>query len=262
MVNRSKSSVDPPVAHFRTADHAGELAEDGPDYLAKANLYRRKVVQTGESGGERVRSGSRFFVGARSGFLLGYNDGLVTVARSADDISADGVDGVVVTYVQSGQFRLVADGRDETFEPGDLVVEDTRRPRRSTVGFLRTGTLFIPRHRFNEAIDVPSEQLTLLRGLSRAPLAPTLTQQIRFLMQSLDTLSPNEFEAALDAAIDVALVMLRKQAARERPVEDHILKTAKTFIEANFRNVELTPNTIARAVGCSASVPHCGNSPR
>jgi AraC-like DNA-binding protein len=73
-------------------------------------------------------------------------------------------------------------------------------------------------------------------------------------MQNLDVLSPEEFEAALDAAIDVALVLLRKQAARERPPEDKLLVAAKAFIEANAGNVKLSPNAMARALGCSRAV--------
>jgi AraC-like DNA-binding protein len=253
MTSRRSTAHDPPAPHFTAETRAGTAGDGEPDYLESAKLYRRKIVDVQPAAGEATHIGSRWFVGARGAFLAGYNDGVVTTARTAEDIAGDGVDGVIVNLALSGRFRVIADGRDETFVAGDLFIEDTARPRKAISEFSSGGTVFIPRERFRAAIGAPTEHLTLVR-LARAPLAPTVSQQIRFLHQNLGALAPDEYEAALDAAIEVALVMLRKEAGRDRPPEDAHLIAAKAFIEAHFRNVELTPADMASAVGCSRAV--------
>ena len=250
MADRSKTRREA-LSRFRAAERSGELADGAPDYLKESGLYHRQVAKVEAPAGGGVRSGSRWFIGARAAFLLGYNDGLVNTVRTLEDVAADSFDAVILTLVMTGHARIVADGRDETFEAGDLVFEDLRRPRSATIEFSTGASLVVPRARFIEAIDVPTEQLTLSRRLSAAPLASTVSHQIRFLSQNMEALAPEEFEAALNAAVDVALVLLLGHASRASPPVDHLLKAAKAFIEANARDVDLTPGAMTRALGCS-----------
>jgi AraC-like DNA-binding protein len=48
--------------------------------------------------------------------------------------------------------------------------------------------------------------------------------------------------------------LLRPVAGRDRPPEDAHMVAAKAFIEAHFREADLTPAAMANAVGCSRAV--------
>ncbi|MET0272853.1 MAG: helix-turn-helix domain-containing protein [Phenylobacterium sp.] len=251
MVGRAKTAIDPPGAHFGVGTGALDLRKDSPDYLKGANFYRRRALAAEQVGAGGM--GSRWFIGARSAFMVGYSDGVVTMLRTPEDIAADGIDGVLVVLPLAGRIRAKRYGREETITPGELFVADTTHPREAVNAFVTAATVFIPRERFTAAVTAPVEPLTLKR-LSTSPLAPAVAQQIAMLHQSLGVLSPDEFEALLDAVIEVALVMLRKLAAEEPGATDALLTAAKALIEAEFRNVDLTPADIARGLGCSRAV--------
>lgn len=251
MVRRAKTAVDPPGTHFSVGAGALELRRDAPDYLAGANFYRRQVLNVERDGAGGI--GSRWFIGARSAFMAGYSDGVVTLRRTPQDIAADGIDGVIVTLLLAGRIQASRYGRDETIVAGELFVADTTHPREATNAFVTTGSLFIPRERFTAAIAGPVEPLTKQR-LSASPLAPALAQQIALLHRSLGVLAPVEFETLLDAVIEVALVLLRKLAAEQPGAADPLLTAAKALIEAQFRDVALTPADMARSLGCSRAV--------
>src|SRR5690606_14962686 len=103
MVSRAKTAMDPPGAHFVVGTGALELRKEAPDYLQGANFYRRRVVAVEQEGAGGM--GSRWFIGARSAFLAGYSDGVVTMLRTPEEIATDGIDGVVVTLLLAGRIR-------------------------------------------------------------------------------------------------------------------------------------------------------------
>jgi len=251
VVSRAKTSRGPPAPHFGVESGSANLRDSDPDYLERANLYRRRILDAQPQGAGGI--GSRWFVGARSGFLAGYQEGQVRVSRTVEDAAADGIDGVIVTLVLTGRLRVMADGRDETFEAGELFMEDTLHAREAVNSFGASGSVFIPRDRFVAAVATPTERLTLTR-LSRTPLGPAVIQQIGLLHQSLGVLAPDDFELLLEGVTEAALGMLRKLAAEEPGAADPVLTAAKALIEARHQDVQFTPAGMARSLGCSRAV--------
>ncbi|MET0271365.1 MAG: helix-turn-helix domain-containing protein [Phenylobacterium sp.] len=160
------------------------------------------------------------------------------------------MDGLNVSLILAGRLRLAADGREAIFGPGDIFAEDTTHPRRATNEFLTSATLFIPKARFTSALAVPSESLTI-RQLRHSPLADSLAPQIRFLAANLEVITPYEFEAALEGAIQVALALLRTQAHLLRLPVNPLLTAARAYVEEHFHERTLGPEGLARALGCS-----------
>jgi AraC-like DNA-binding protein len=243
----------PELIRFRGVEYRLRLETGPADSQPMGPPYHRSVVAAESASGATVNHRTLSFSGARSGFMCNATDGLVTIIRTPEDVVADGFTGMGLTLVIGGRLRVLSGGRDETFEAGDLFLEHTGSPRTGVSG-LNPGTLiYIPKARFVEAITVPFDQINLMR-LNRAALAPAVIQQIEFLTANFDLISPEEFEAVLEAVVDLSLVMLRKEIARALPVVDPVLAAAKAYIATHYRDTSLTPAALARSLGCSRAV--------
>jgi AraC-like DNA-binding protein len=241
------------VVRFKGVEYRLRLATGPADSQPMGPPYGRSVVAVESADRGTVNHRTLSFSGARSGFMSNATDGVVTIIRTPEDIAADGFTGMGLTFVIGGRLRVLSGGRDETFEAGDLFLEHTGSPR-TGVSALNPGVLiYIPKARFTEAITVPFEQINLMR-LNRAALAPTVANQIEFLEANFDLISPEEFEAVLEAVVELSLVMLRKEIARALPPMDPVLAAAKAYIAEHYRDVGLTPTILAKALGCSRAV--------
>lgn len=253
MAIRAKSAADPAAVHFKASEETMRLVPGEGDARQMGPPYRRSIVEVTATEGDTVNHRTLWFAGARSGFLSNTTDGVVTINRTAEDIAADGVDGLGINLVIGGHIRVQSGHRDETFGAGDLFLEDSGVPRTAISGLNPGGLIYIPRERFLEALPVPIDQINLLR-LTDAPLAPALSQQIAFLVRNFNQVSPDEFEAVLEAAIEISIVLLRRHIALSIPPEDPLRAAARAYIASHFRETDLTPASLAKALGCSRAV--------
>jgi AraC-like DNA-binding protein len=157
-----------------------------------------------------------------------------------------------VTLLIGGRLRVLSGGRDESFQAGDLFVEHAVSPRTGVSAVNPAILIYIPKARFTETITAPSEQINLMR-LNKTPLAPVVIHQIEFLAKNFGRISPEEFEATLEAVVELILVMLRR-AVGDLPPVDPVLAAAKAHVAAHFRDFDLTPDSLAKALGCSRAV--------
>ncbi|MET0275011.1 MAG: helix-turn-helix transcriptional regulator [Phenylobacterium sp.] len=215
-------------------------------------LYRRTAVAVDSPHGRTVNHETRVFAGARAGFLSNATDGVITIIRTAEDVAADGFTGMGISLVIGGHLRVLSGGRDESFQAGDLFAEHTVSPRTGVSAVNPAILIYIPKARFLETITAPAEQINLMR-LNHAPLAPVVIPQIEFLAENFGRISPEEFEAALETVVELLLVMLRREVSALPPL-DPVLAAAKAHVAAHFRDFGLTPDSLAKALGCSRAV--------
>jgi AraC-like DNA-binding protein len=240
------------TARFTVVAHKLSLEPGAASAQDMGQLYRRTAVAVESPHGGTVNHETRVFAGARAGFLSNATDGVITIIRTAQDVAEDGFTGMGVSLVIGGRLRVLSGGRDESFQAGDLFIEHAVSPRTGVSAVNPAILIYIPKARFLETITAPSEQINLMR-LNKAPLAPVVIQQIELLAETFGRISAEEFDAALEAVVELILVMLRREVGALPPV-DPVLAAAKAHIAAHSRDFGLTPRSLAKTLGCSRAV--------
>lgn len=146
-------------------------------------------------------------------------------------------------------------GRAEVASEGLFLLDNSRpvttRATRRAFGFLK-----LPRALVLEAVGVePMPPRGGILRLTNEPLAPFLSSQLRLLSARGASLDPHERGVAMDAAVDMALGLLKNHAragqARSEPSVQGVFAAAKIHIERFCHQVDLTPERVASALGCS-----------
>lgn len=160
-----------------------------------------------------------------------------------------------LTQVLGGRVELRDPGGPPMVATGGLFLTDSSRAvsarhTRYAIAYLR-----IPRPLVIDAVGgnpLPGREglLELNHGL-----APFLTSQLQLLSERGTRLGAGERAAALDASVDLAFALLRRQVRagpEGRDVSGQGLFTAaKLYIERHLHRLDLTPGSVARALGCS-----------
>ena len=174
-------------------------------------------------------------------------------------------DVIVVGGLRYGELRIAHGAATETLiEPGTLFVADYGRRMRmdwSPHSFL---FLALPRRLVADALgphaDFRGETLHTLPGRG---LAPMLWSQLLSMAAQSHALDPQEWQAALTAAAELALGVLRQYFGLGRsfgpdqdtaaPLRNDLLLAARRVIEQRYEQADLTADAIAAATGCSRS---------
>lgn len=176
-----------------------------------------------------------------------------TVFSRAASLSGAG-DTVVISIMPVGELGLESPGGAQSIAPhGRLAAYDATRPMRYHWSTGKEIYLLLPRAKALEALggNIPC----LFLPLDTIPLGVMVREQMLGLDRYAAHLEPKEMATALDALHMLALLLLQRigrdlNGSRETDVNALFL-AARRYIQSNYKIIDLSPETIARALGCS-----------
>jgi AraC-like DNA-binding protein len=182
----------------------------------------------------------------------------IEIDHRAGPSGSDGLDLFRLVLVLSGDIAMES-GRaagKTIVRPGNISIRDFTQPAKGSWPSLRPRRMLVlqvPRSAVHRAVGAG---IARLHGatLSENGLAPMLKAQFTALAEMASKLDPTAHAAALEATIDLTLSTLRVEVGThvEHELNDAgLFNAAKTFIAQNLDSVRLTPDLIARQLGCS-----------
>ncbi|MBO9707872.1 MAG: helix-turn-helix domain-containing protein [Caulobacter sp.] len=174
-----------------------------------------------------------------------------TVFRTADMIAADGYDAYIVQFNIAGSHTGDFDGVVFQAGPGEVGICDLSRPMRLRSTAVKVLSTFLPRAQVQAVAPGVDLHGMVLDGNRAGLLIEHLTAVTRWFPQLPAEALPGITQATI-ALLGACLAMEAGKAeiaARESPV----LLRARSFIEANLLESNLTPVRISEALGVSRS---------
>lgn len=167
---------------------------------------------------------------------------------------AGAADSIVVSLLAEGEVGLDSPcGARITSAAGRLIAYDTTRPMRYSWSPGKEIFILLPRARALEALGGGFPGLVL--PLDNQPLGIMVREQMAMLDRHAEELGPKEMAVALDGLHALVLILLqnvgRDLGDGTAPEDNSLFLAARRYIEANFRRIELSPEMIAKALGCS-----------
>ncbi|SCW74251.1 helix-turn-helix transcriptional regulator [Ancylobacter rudongensis] len=175
-------------------------------------------------------------------------------SRSASLSGAGDV--VVISMMPVGELGLEGPGGALSMAPhGRLAAYDATRPMRYHRSAGREIYLLLPRAKALGALGGRIPGLFLL--VDTIPLGVMVRDQMLALDRHAEHLEPKELAAALDAIHALALLLLQR-IGRElngsgEADANALFLAAKHYIQSNYQMIDLSPEAVARALGCSRS---------
>ncbi|SHG24037.1 AraC-type DNA-binding protein [Kaistia soli DSM 19436] len=165
-----------------------------------------------------------------------------------------GLDAIIISMMATGSVGLESAGGPQSTTPsGRLVAYDATRPMRYHWSIGKEVYLVLPRTKALEAFG--GELPGLVLPLDTVPLGVMVRDQMAALDLHADHLDPKEMAIALDALHTLALLLLQRIGrglnGRNEPDPNALFLASKRFIQVNYNLMDLSPDTIAHAVGCS-----------
>lgn len=164
---------------------------------------------------------------------------------------------VLLTQILDGRVELTDRASASIVATGGLYLTDTSRGARVRHSRYSIAHLRLPRTLVLDVlgrVPVPSRAG---RSLGNQCLAPFLSAQIALLSARGATLDPRDRAIALNASVDLALAILRAQLDARPSDRDvaaqGVFAAARMYIDHHCHRVDLAPDHIARALGCSRS---------
>ncbi|MFJ5282224.1 helix-turn-helix domain-containing protein [Streptomyces parvulus] len=198
-------------------------------------------------------------------FLSNYQLGDIVYSHSSAEfvsgISGGGADRhpILVQAVLSGWIRFEGKSQAFTIKPGWVCIRDTQQPWRFTFG-PRTISRVMIAPRSAILANLPNSNV-----LPHATLRPHSDPRIRFLLsfmemvhgQDLRNQSPFTLPAVEQTAISLLCAAIASEPSPTPcPFESVTCETAKNYIESHLEEPELSPASIAAAIGISARSLH------
>lgn len=201
-----------------------------------------------------------------------YRSDPIAGSRSKRHAKADSGTLIDIGLVISGRRRLAPNLDDpaekrHVFGPGEFYVYDPAQPCRSEWD-AHTGLHLTVRKDMLAAAfegDVPSSE-TLLRTLNSSHLSLFVRSQLTQLSRDLPHLSMAEKIAVLENTVDLIIALCRINALQQKANRRDISNTptpfltetmaglfvaARRYIHLHLGNPALSPDVVARAIGCS-----------
>jgi AraC family transcriptional regulator, positive regulator of tynA and feaB len=226
-------------------------------------FWRHALVKRYEPLGQSGMTGAKFTAEVRkliapAGEFCDLSMSPVGITRTRRLVQADGVDNIVLTLtLKGGGWGWFRDPDTTTILGGSrLRIRAQGRP----YAFHWTGEVNRTLH-----VELPvsgldarvRERVLLAAGELLPPtgLAPMLAAQMHALAEAAAELDPRARAAGLHAVLELAATVLRLQFGEEpaesEVCEDGMLIAAQALISRQYPSVELTPDMIARRLGCS-----------
>lgn len=250
MVEKFKRAGEPGPPHFSYGAAASDGVAPGEDFLSDAHLYRRRPLRPVDGPDGALASSTQWFIGSNAAFVAWVNTASITTGRTEADIAADGLNGLVVNYVDTGRYDIDCAIGSATFEAGALYLFDTTLPYTTVTSDDRSLTIFVPRGRVKKRLgSFPTPHL--LRDLSGVALAPFLVAQLQTLGDRLNRMPSADFEIALEHGVELALTLVEHEMRKPVDEADLLFDAALKVIEERYHDADLTPQAVAAAIKCS-----------
>ncbi|MCA0305746.1 MAG: helix-turn-helix domain-containing protein [Proteobacteria bacterium] len=176
----------------------------------------------------------------------------VVSSRSPTRTRFDGGEDIALELIRSGVSQLTHNGQ-HVQRTGNLWLVDYARPFQTSLSRHRASGVVLSRRRVREVLG---EDLSALAGHRVAPrgLAAVLRSHMTTTLDEAAHMTAAERVIATNAAAEMMLAVL--QAERFGAVDperfgDGLYRAALAIIERLCSDPDLTPDRIARAVGCS-----------
>lgn len=250
---------------------------DEPNFGIDAGLYRLKRVSTTDfDPGDRFDAwretaysianletpnadeaelfGTKYAVrGAIGNFASHAGSAHRTVITPAARLSG-ALDAIIISLMAEGSVGLESpSGEQPITTVGRLVAYDATKAMRYHWSVGKEIYIVLPRAKALEAFG--GELPGLVLPLDTIPLGVLVRDQMAALDLHAEHLDRKEMAIALDALHTLALLLLQRIGRglgdREQPDPNALFLAAKRYIHANYNVFDLSPETIAHAVGCS-----------
>jgi AraC-like DNA-binding protein len=177
-----------------------------------------------------------------------------TLSRGSAEIARGGGDQILIWLQVSGESDVIYAGREGKLRPGDVVVLDYAREIFVRAPDFASIYVMIERKMVPPAFLAPSAHGTIFAADSGP--GRILYRGVESMFQIMDTLTPAEASAALDALITMTAGMLEGDLARRAAgasPRDPLLDKALAFIDRNLARSDLTPPLLEKSLPLSRS---------
>lgn len=186
--------------------------------------------------------------------LLSHASSSIAGERSAARCAADGVDDIVFDLMVGTRHGMLGHrGRSQPHRAGDLYIIDQAQPSSLLRSRHRAVALILPRALVAQALGRDPDYLAGLK-LPATGIGALLRSHMIATMAHDAELTDRQRSVALTAAADMALSQLQAEVVGEvDPVSFEIghHAAARQLIERRCTDAALTPEAVARAIGCS-----------
>ncbi len=166
----------------------------------------------------------------------------------------------LVKFQMRGEGLVQQRGREAHLRPGDFVICSSSEPYKLTLpSDYYQSVLSIPQPMLRETFHSPDDYLGV-RMDSKFPIHGILSQFMFSLTQRLDVLEPEIIQRLEANILDLLITSLRaEESVIRQPMDncaDKHRHRIKRFIGMHFKDPDLSPDTIAKAVGISKRYLH------
>jgi AraC-like DNA-binding protein len=235
--------------------HLVDLTTDGVPARERIDYWRDAVLrrtrpQTPEPG-QPFRAHLRRVVLDEVELIEHAADAVIS-GRSPGRTRFEGGDDIALELIRAGTLNLTHGGRHK-FGTGDLYLVDYARPFTTVLTRHRASGVVLSRRRVREVLGADLPALAGRRVPARG-LAAVLRSHMKSTLDQAPGMTPGEREVAVNAAAEMALAIL--QSARFGAVDadqfrDGLYRAACALIDRHHADPDLSPERIARTIGCS-----------
>jgi AraC-like DNA-binding protein len=239
------------AGHVQEVSTAGLSARDSFAFW-RATAMRRMEPSLIEGRERQFRARVRR-IAATSASLVDYRSDAVWMTRTARQVRADGGDEISLGLVVGASTGAEQNERELLLRRGELYVIDFGRPVRSMLADHHELAIMLPRGSVAAALGADPSTMGGVR-LPDNGIGAVLKSHLAALAGEIDRLTQAERVVAIDAAAAMAVAAM--QAALRRPLGEQrggegLHAAATAIIERRCSDSELTPERVARLVGCS-----------
>jgi AraC-like DNA-binding protein len=248
------SGIDP-ASH--SPGHLVDLTTDGVPAAQRLSFWRDAVLKRMEPSATSVAGGPfqarlrRIVVEGAE--LVEHISDPITALRTPQRRRIDGCDDISIDVMRYCQSASIDHGGESHLRAGDVCIVDysqpieVKRSRHAAIG------LIMPRSRVREAMGSDVGALAGSRLPARGMTA-VLRHHLLTTLNEAAFMSSSERVLAVDAAAQMALAILRTGrfgTADSEQFSAGFYGAARRVIDLQCSNADLTPDRVARALGCS-----------
>jgi AraC-like DNA-binding protein len=253
-------SLDPAshtVAPHPAAGTIVELTTDGIAPSERLSYWRDGVLRRMEpikalADDRPFRGRLRRIIG-REAELIEHASDAVMAVRTPQRCRGDACDDISIDLMLDCTSAQLDQGGERSVHSGDLWIMDYARPIQVVRSRHRAVGLILSRQRVRDFIGADPGAL-IGRRLPARGIGALLQSHMRLTLDEAPHLPPEQRIAAIAAAVEMALVALATENGDRAAVEQNgecLYNAARRLIERDCGNPDLTPESVAIALGCS-----------
>jgi AraC-like DNA-binding protein len=234
-----------------------ELTTDGISAAERLSYWRDGVLRRMEpikalADDRPFRGRLRRIIG-REAELIEHASDAVLALRTPQRCRTDACDDITIDLMLDCGGAQLEHGGERSVHAGDLWIMDYARPIQVVRSRHRAVGLILSRRRVRDFIGA-DPGILIGRRLPARGISVLLQAHMRLTLDQAPHLSPEQRVVAIAAAVDMALAALAAESAGGAEVEhdrEGVHQAARALIERDCGDPDLTPDSVAIALGCS-----------